>query len=74
MIGNRFGGGSFVVNLANHPEAGIPAISEVDMELVCGRRSGRVAQFFPELGLLPRGWKKDQFLERCMVGWGGFVC
>ena len=43
MIGNHFGGGSFVVNLANHPEAGIPAISEVDMELVYGRRSERVA-------------------------------
>ena len=43
MIGNHFGGGSFVVNLANHPKAGIPAISEVDMELVYGRRSERVA-------------------------------
>ena len=38
MTGIRFGGGSLVVNLANHPEAGIPAISEVVMELVCGRR------------------------------------
>ena len=46
MIGNRFGGGSFVVNLANNLEAGIPAISKVDMELVCGRRSGKSGPFF----------------------------
>ena len=34
----------------------------------------RVARFFPELGLRPRGWKKDQVLERCLVWRGGFVC
>ena len=44
--GNRFGGGSFVVNLANHLEVGIPAISEVVMELVCGRRSGKSGPVF----------------------------
>ena len=30
--------------------------------------------FFPKLGLRPRGWKKDQVLERCLMWWGGFVC
>ena len=34
----------------------------------------RVAKLLLELDLCPRGWKKDQFLERCMVWWGGFVC
>ena len=46
MIGIRFGGGSLVVNLANHLEASIPTISEVDMELVCGRRSGKSGPIF----------------------------
>ena len=35
-----------VVNLANHLEAGIPAISEADMELVYGRRSGKSGPVF----------------------------
>ena len=34
----------------------------------------RVAQFFPELDLPPRGWKKYQFLERCLEWRGGIVC
>ena len=34
----------------------------------------RVSQFFPELGLYPRGWKKDQLLEKCLVWRGGVVC
>ena len=27
----------------------------------------KVAQFFPELGLCPKEWKKDQLMERCFV-------
>ena len=46
MIGTRFGGRLFVINLANHLEAGIPAISEAVMELVCGRRSGKSGPVF----------------------------
>ena len=72
-IGNRFGGALYGANLVNHLEVGIPANLEVVMEVVCGRRLG-VAFFFPKLGLCPRGWKKDQFLERCLVWWGGSVC
>ena len=33
----------------------------------------RVAQYFQELDLRPRGWKKDQFLERCLV-WREALC
>ena len=46
MIGTRFGGRLFAVNFKNHLEAGILAISEVVMELVYGRRSGKSGPVF----------------------------
>ena len=46
MIGTRFRGRLFAVNLANHLEAGKPTISEVVMELVYGRRSGKSGPIF----------------------------
>ena len=46
MKGTRFGGRLFAVNLVNHLEAVIPAISEAVMELVYGRRSGKSGPIF----------------------------
>ena len=53
MIGTRFGGRLYVVNLVNHLEAGIPAISEAAMGLVYGRRSGKSGPVFSRTRSLP---------------------
>ena len=53
MIGNRFGGGLFGVNLVNLLEDGIPATSEEDMTLACGRRSGKSGPVFSRTRSLP---------------------
>ena len=58
MRGIRFGGGSLVVNLANHLGAGIPANSEVLMEPVCGRRSGKSGPVFSRTRLSPLGMEE----------------
>ena len=53
MTGTRFGGRLFIVNLASHLVAGIPAISEAVMGLVYGRRSGKSSPVFSRTRSLP---------------------
>ena len=74
MRGIRFGGGSFVVNLANHMEAGIPAISEVVMEPVCGRRSGKSGPvFFQNSAFALRDGRRINFWKDVWCG-GEALC
>ena len=71
-IETHFGERLSAVNLGRLMEVGTPVILEAVMRLVYGRKLGNSGLFFfLERGLLYRGWKEDQLLERCLVRRGG---